>query len=120
MDIVWHGEKEQYIPMQCYSAFSKKYATYIIVLVLLAVHCLMGCDTTNKISTNMSAFKAEQSVADFHFMKFGKQPLNENVQQKAQMCLVCRLNSELQTVDKLHDNQFHNKKTKKIQNLMPT
>lgn len=91
-----------------------------VLTALPAIHSLTGCDTTSKVSTKLAALKAAESCAEDLLLEFGKGPLNEDMEKKAEEFLVRALASRLGTMDKLRFHQFHHKKLRNFQDLAPT
>ena len=112
------GKSERYIPVHCLA--NDNILTDTIVSTLPALHCLTGCDTTSKISTKTMALKVAQSVANVYLMEFGKQPLTEDMERNAEIFLVRSLGANFLTMDELRFHQFHHKKIKSFQDLVPT
>jgi len=110
------GKTSRYIPLHLFEGR----VPLAVLLCLPAIHALTGCDTTSKVSTKLAALKAAELYAEGLLSEFGKGPLNEEMEKKAEEFLVHALASSLGTMDKLRFHQFHHKKIRNFQDLAPT
>lgn len=110
------GKTSRYIPLHSFEGR----VPLTVLTALPAIHSLTGCDTTSKVSTKLAALKAAESCAEDLLLEFGKGPLNEDMEKKAEEFLVRALASSLGTMDKLRFHQFHHKKLRNFQDLAPT
>ncbi|KAJ8868623.1 hypothetical protein PR048_030162 [Dryococelus australis] len=98
----------RYIPLQ--SLVTENRVSHTVLIYLPAIHSRTGCNTTSKVSTKLAALKTAVSyVADLLF-DFGKEPLNEDMEKRAEVFLVHPLSSNLCAMDKLRFYQYHHNK----------
>lgn len=112
------GKTSRYIPL--HSLITENKVPHAVLTTLPAIHSLTGCDTTSKIGTKLAALRAAESCAEDLLFDFGKQPLNEDMEKRAEEFLVRTLGSNLRTMDALRFHQYHHKKVRNIQDLVPT
>ena len=93
-----------------------------LVTVLPAVHPLSGCDTTSKVSTKHSAFKAAEQGGKYLLNDFGILELSRDMEIKAEQFLVNTMGGvKVDSLDKLRYHQYHHKGSKNnFEKLAPT
>lgn len=112
------GKTLRYIPLHSLSI--ENTVPHIILTTLPAIHSLTGCDTTSKVGTKLAALKTAEAFAENLLFDFGKEPLNQDMEKRAEQYLVQVLGSGLHTMDALRFYQYHHKKIRNIQDLAPT
>lgn len=85
------GKTLRYIPLH---SFDDR-VPHTVLKALPAFHSLPGYNTTSKVSTKLAALKVAESCNEDPFLEFDKEPLNEEMEKKAETFLGRALGSNL-------------------------